>query len=143
MIRSSGLNASTRIVGLQLFTKLWSAHFLFLQEYVMKTKLLIPALAATLSLPSLSSLAASTSDLDGTSAPAATADRTIQITPDTKYVNVQGGQVVTFDVGGQTFTWNFDVPNGAADSIDLSQIAPAGLLDHQVTAFVSPNPLYS
>jgi len=41
----------------------------------------------------------------GDPAPAAAANRTIVITPATKYVNVEGGQTVKFVVGGKTFTW--------------------------------------
>jgi hypothetical protein len=108
----------------------------------MKTKALIPAvLAFTLSLSALPSMAATNTDLLGQPAPAAAANRTIRINPDTRYVNVQGGQIVRFDVGGQTFTWNFDGPQ-TLQSFDLNQVAPPGLLGHSVTAYVSPNPLY-
>ncbi len=107
----------------------------------MKAKLLIPTiLAGVLTLPALPSMAATTQSLLGEAAPATAADQTITITPATKYVNVQGGEVVNFDVGGKTFTWDFD--GADSRSFDLSQIAPPGLVDHNVTAYVSPNPLY-
>jgi hypothetical protein len=110
----------------------------------MKMKSFIPTVVAlTLSLSALSSMAATHDELLGDPVPAAAAaDRTITITPDTTHVNVQGGQTVRFDVGGQTFAWDF---NGAetAGRIDLSQVAPPGLLDHPVTAYVSPNPMYT
>lgn len=106
----------------------------------MKTKLLIPTvLALTLSLSTLSSMAAMHPNLLGEAAPAALASRTITITPDTRYVNVEDGQAVNFDVGGKTFTWAF---NGPATSFDLNRVAPPGLLDHVVTAYVAPNPIY-
>ena len=106
----------------------------------MKTTSLIPTvLALTLSLSALSSMAATPLKLLGDPAPAAVADRTITITPDTKYVNVEGGQTVKFDVGGKTFAWDFD---GPVTSFDLNRVAPPDLLDHMVTAYVSPNPLY-
>jgi hypothetical protein len=108
----------------------------------MKTKSYIPAIVAlTLSFSTLSSMAATPVDLLGETAPATAANRTIAITPDTKYVNVEGGQIVRFDVGGQTFTWDFD---GAETvwAFDLNKVTPPGLLDHKVTAYVSPNPLY-
>ena len=99
------------------------------------------ALALSLSLSATSSMAATNSNLLGDPAPQAASNRTIAITPDTKYVNVDGGQIVTFDVGGKAFTWDFD---GAEDlaSFELNQVAPPGTLDHPVTAYVSPNPLY-
>jgi hypothetical protein len=109
----------------------------------MKTKLLVPAvLASALSLTALSSIAAVPLKLLGDPAPDTAAERTIRITPDTKYVNVDGGQVVRFDVGGRTFTWNFDTAQ-TVTSFDLNRVAPPGLLDHVVRAYVAPNPLYS
>ena len=109
----------------------------------MKMKSFIPAVVAlTLSVSALSSMAATPDQLLGDPVPAAApAERTIAITPDTKYVNVQGGQTVRFDVGGKTFAWDFDGAE-TVQSFDLEQIAPPGLLDHAVTAYVSPNPLY-
>jgi hypothetical protein len=109
---------------------------------MMKTKLLVPAvLASTLSLTAVSSMAAVPPDLLGETAPQTAAERTITITPETTSVNVEGGQIVRFDVGGQTFTWNFDSAE-TVNSFDLNQVAPSGLLDHVVTAYVAPNPLY-
>jgi hypothetical protein len=108
----------------------------------METKPLIPAvLAFTLSLSALPSIAATRLGLLGKPAPQATADRTITITPDTRYVNVEGGQIVKFDGGGKIFTWDFDGPENVF-SFDLNWVTPPGLLDHVVTAYVSPNPLY-
>lgn len=97
-------------------------------------------LALTLSLSALSSIAATPAGLLGEPAPATTGERWLTITPDTKYVNVEGGQTVNFDVGGKTFSWTFD---GPVASFDLNRVAPPGLLDHEVKAYVAPNPLYS
>jgi hypothetical protein len=77
----------------------------------------------------------------GDAAPVAAAERTIAITPDTKYVNVVGGQTVKFDVNGQAFAWSFD-GSQTVSSFDLSRVAPAGVLDHPVIAYVSINPIY-
>jgi hypothetical protein len=107
----------------------------------MKAKSLIPAVVAlTLSLSALSSMAAPSRNLLGDPSTPMAASRSITITPDTKYVNVEGGQTVQFDEGGRTFTWNFD---GPAESFDLNRVAPPGVLDHAVTAYVSTNPLYA
>ena len=66
--------------------------------------------------------------------------RTITIGPDTRYVNVTGGEVIRFQVGGTSFVWNFD---GRRTSFDMSLIAPPAALDrNKVTAYVAPNPLY-
>jgi len=79
------------------------------------------------------------SDLYGSAAVVAMVTRTIVIKPDTGYVNVTGGEVIRFNVGGKSFVWNF---NGTRSSFDLGLIAPAGLLGRKVTAYVAPNPMY-
>jgi hypothetical protein len=107
----------------------------------MKTKSLTRTLLAlTLSLSALSAMAASASSILGQPEPTTAAKRTITITPDTKYVNIQGGQTVQFNTGGKTFAWNFD---GPIYSFNLNRVAPPGTLDHTVVAYVTPNPLYA
>jgi hypothetical protein len=80
-------------------------------------------------------------DLLGSPAPIAAATRTIVITPDTEHVNVIGGEIVQFVVGNHSFAWNFNGAQHVAP-FDLSRTAPPGMLDHKVTAYVEPNPLY-
>lgn len=63
------------------------------------------------------------------------ATRTIVIGPGTRFVNVEGGEVVKFVAGDQTFAWAF-APQGGSD-FELNRIAPAGALDHRVMAYVS------
>ncbi len=83
----------------------------------------------------LSAQAADTPAMLGTPMEAAQAFHTIEIRPDTRWVNVQHRQTVRFVVNGQSFGWRFD---GYADrSVDLQQIAPPGLLDHPVRAYVA------
>jgi hypothetical protein len=67
------------------------------------------------------------------------AERTITINSETKYINVVGGETVKFVVGDKTFAWHFD---GPFSSFKLNQVAPEGMLDHVVTVYASPNPLY-
>jgi hypothetical protein len=78
-------------------------------------------------------------DLLGGPASGSMVTRTIVIRPDTRYVNVTGGEVIRFEVGDRSFVWNF---NGTRDSFDLARVAPPSLLDRPVTAYVAPNPLY-
>lgn len=78
-------------------------------------------------------------DFLGVAAAPQAAQRTIVITPQTRWVNVEGGEVIRFVAGNQQFAWNFD---GPADAVDLKRVAPPGTLDHTVTAYVAPNPLY-
>ena len=50
-----------------------------------------------------------------------------------------GGEVVKFTVGDKSFAWNF---NGQPSSFDLNAVAPPGVMDHKVKAYIAPNPLY-
>jgi len=112
-------------------------------------KLPVPSIAAlALSAASLSAVAAlKPADLFGepVRAPSAeraiytaVADRTITITGDTRWVNVNHYEVVRFAANGSEFTWYFD---GMAQPrpFDLSEIAPAGFVGHSVTVYVSPS----
>ena len=98
-------------------------------------KVFAPAFAAlALSAASLSAFALTTGDLYGE--PAAgdyTADRTIVVTPDTKFINVNHGEIVKLKIGSQEVNWNFD---GVAQPFELSKIAPEGALDHKVQVYV-------
>jgi hypothetical protein len=77
-------------------------------------------------------------ELYGDPVPASAAGRTITINPETRYVNVEGGSAVTFVAGDKSFTWLF---NGAGNvgAFDLNLVAPPGMLDHKVRAYVSPD----
>lgn len=80
-------------------------------------------------------------DLLGNAAPATAATRTIVITPETKWVNVEGGEVINFVVGDKFFAWDFYV-GSTVSSFDLSRVAPAGVLNRRIEAYVSPDPRY-
>jgi hypothetical protein len=75
----------------------------------------------------------------GTPAPSAAAAQQIRIEPETKYVNVEGGDAVTFIVGDKSFTWIFDGSRNVG-SFDLNDVAPRGILDHPVTVYIAPDP---
>ncbi len=81
-------------------------------------------------------------DLVGNPAPSNAAQRTIVITPDTKWVNVEGGEIVNFVVGDKSFAWDFYV-GFTVSSFDLSRVAPPGILNRRIVAYVSPDPRYS
>lgn len=78
----------------------------------------------------------------GNTAPESSAARTVKISPTTKSVRVTGGETVKFVAGDKSFAWSFDVPNSIT-SFELNRVAPAGVLDHKVRAYVAPNPTYS
>ena len=69
------------------------------------------------------------------------ATKTIVIKSDTQYVNVVGGEVIKFVDGGKSFAWNFDGPYGY--TFELNRVAPPGMLDHRVMAYVDPDPYYN
>lgn len=73
--------------------------------------------------------------------PHSEAEITIEIFPQTKWVNVTGGETVRFVVGDKAFGWAFNVPYGTRP-FDLQRIAPPGMLDRPVTAYVAPDPRY-
>jgi len=69
-------------------------------------------------------------------------ERTIDITPATRWVNVKGGEIVHFTAGAQRFAWNFQAsPNVAM--FDLNQVVAPGTLPRRMPVYLAPNPLYS
>lgn len=113
----------------------------------MNTKLLLPVLFATTlaaATATAGGLAGQPASFRGNAVPAqARADQVIVLTGATRYVNVTGGQTVRFVVGQQAFTWNFENGSAHVAPFDLEDIAPKGLLNHRVTAYVADNPLYA
>jgi hypothetical protein len=80
-------------------------------------------------------------DLLGDPAPVSAAAYTIVITPDTKWLNVTGGDVVKFVAGDKSFAWAFNVAFGVS-SFDLNRVAPPGILGRTVRVYVAPDPRY-
>lgn len=76
----------------------------------------------------------------GTPVHEGSADRTVVIEPGAKWVNVNRNETVRFVVGGKSFTWRFDTLNQSAVALD--KIAPAGLLDRPIKAYVGPDPMH-
>lgn len=106
----------------------------------MLTRTLILAFATLLAF-STPAFAEPRLDLLGNPAPSSAAQRTIVITPDTKWVNVEGGEIVNFVVGDKSFAWDFYV-GFTVSSFDLSRVAPPGVLNRRIVAYVSPDPRY-
>jgi heavy-metal resistance protein CzcE len=98
-------------------------------------KVFAPAFAAlALSAASLSANALTSGDRYGEPANPSYAERTIVVTPQTRFINVSRGEVVKLKVGAQEFAWDFD---GLAQPFELSNIAPEGALDHSVRVYVA------
>ena len=71
-------------------------------------------------------------------------DKVIMIEPGTRWVNVTQDETVKFIVhvnsgAEKSFAWHFTSPRFA---VDLSQIAPQGMIDHSVVAYLASDPLY-
>lgn len=97
---------------------------------------LLSALAACSNLAPEPSL-----DLLGNPAVVGSGERTLVITPQTQHVRVTGGEIIDFKVGDQTFAWHFFVAT-TVNAFNLQRIAPPGMLDHPVIAYVKPDPRY-
>lgn len=95
------------------------------------------AIALVLGATSFAANAATTPAFIGQLMPTASADRTIVIDSNTRSVNVTQGEKVKFIVNGKEFAVDFD---GAAEPVDLQALAPAGVLDHSVNAYVADSP---
>jgi len=71
-------------------------------------------------------------------------DKVVRIEPGTRWVNVNQDDTVKFIVRGNSgaensFAWHFASPRFA---VDLRQIAPQGMIDHPVVAYLASDPLY-
>ncbi len=106
----------------------------------MRKFILSGALALASASLALSACAADSSML-GQSEPAGYATRTVVVGPDTTYINVDRGDVVKFVVGDKSFSWSFDTPSTISE-VTLNQVAPAGMLDHTVKAYIKRIPVY-
>lgn len=105
----------------------------------MKAQVFSFAAAALIGLASVSAHAASARpDLLGSPVTVQSAERAIALNDGTRYVNVQYGETVRFDVDGKSFAVKFDGIRGA---FDLNDLAPAGVLNRTIRAYVSPSPL--
>ena len=115
----------------------------------MKAKLIALLTAAMAfgigSLPA--SASSQSSNSLGEAVPLRATQRTILIDAKTKYVNVTAHETVKFLANGSAFAITF---NGSPATtfafvpsvFDLNQLAPAGVLNHKVTVYVAPDPLY-
>ena len=109
----------------------------------MKPRFQSPAVAALLFFSALFSGCATEprADLLGAPGTASAATKTIVIMPSTKSVNVTGGDIVNFIVGDKSFAWAFNVGNSVS-SFELNRVAPPGILNQQVQAYVAHDPKY-
>ena len=89
------------------------------------------AVAAALTMASAASAVGYNPSLDfGDQGSPGVYNRVINISPQTKWVNVSEGELVKFvdTANGQSFVWNFDTDSSP---FDLAKVAPAGVLNGQ------------
>jgi hypothetical protein len=109
-------------------------------DRVMKPKLVLPiVIAMTLGFVNFSASALAPSSPVAEVVPQLGAMRTVRIETKTRYVNVTANETVKFEANGNAFAINFA---GGFSAFDVNQLAPAGVLDHKVTVYGAPNPLY-
>lgn len=68
------------------------------------------------------------------------ASRTVTVTPDTRSVTVEQGDIVRFDIDGASLVWHFDTLD--TRSFDFAAIAPSALKPGRTRVYVRENPLY-
>ena len=78
----------------------------------------------------------------GSSAPHAAAQRSIELQPDTRHINVTRGETVTIARAGQRFTWHVQTFNHQT-TFALAEIAPKDMAVDGVQVYVAANPLYA
>ena len=114
----------------------------------MKRKLVILAvIAMTSAFLHLSASAFTPGSPMGEVVPLSGAMRTIPIDAKTKHVNVTAHETVKFVANGNAFAVTFSGSSATTFAFvpsvfDLNQLAPAGVLNHRVTVYVAPDPLY-
>ena len=114
----------------------------------MKPKsVVLTVIAMTLGLLTLCASAFTPDIPMGEVVPLSGAIRTISIDAKTKYVNVTAHETVKFVANGNAFAINFRGSSATTfafvpSAFDLNQLAPAGVLNHKVTVYVAPDPLY-
>ncbi len=74
----------------------------------------------------------------GSPVPVSPNQRGIVLNADTRWVNVSQGEEVRFVAGNTQFSWKFDGPG--ARPVDLQQVAPPGILNRPVIAYVAGSP---
>jgi hypothetical protein len=97
-------------------------------------QLVIAALLAAGAAAATPSFALTKADEIGEPGTRANADRTLHVTADTRYLNVQSGETVNLDVNGQRTTWHFD---GLGWVVKLQDIVPGA---PNVDVYVAPQP---
>lgn len=90
---------------------------------------------AAATVASLSAHALTPSDLNGMASPMTSAQRTIVIDANTRFVNVAHGETVHFVNNGVNVTWTFD---GIKPVLPLSTLFPTDAALGQIEVYIAP-----
>ncbi|MHB1668331.1 MAG: CzcE family metal-binding protein [Thiomonas sp.] len=88
----------------------------------------------------VSAQAAIPTRLFGNTVPDSAASRVVAITPSTDSINAQWGRSIEFKDHGKSFAYEFDGPRADA-RVNLERVAPAGMINHPVYAYVGGFPV--
>jgi hypothetical protein len=86
------------------------------------------------------SVAAPATDLGPVGA-AGDAERVIEVTSGTRYLNVRNGETVAIRQGERNVTWHVQAPNNL-NAVPLSRIAPQGEAARDVLVYIAPSQQY-
>jgi hypothetical protein len=104
-------------------------------------------LAAVATTGSLTALQSDYPSVYGTAAQPDSIDRVVRLEPGLRWLDVEYGESVKFIRTGagdseRSFSWRFDV-SPTRTYVDLRDVAPADLLDHDVRVFVAADSRYT
>lgn len=106
------------------------------------TKFLRPLmLGALIAATGTTAYAASHTDRFGNAVPVSGKQRTIELQPGTRYLNIEQGQTLKFIVQGKAFAWNFDT--FGTPVFNLAEIAPKDVDVGNVKVYISPDRTYA
>lgn len=69
------------------------------------------------------------------------AGRVIDVTPQTRSINVTQGELVTLKVAGQSLSWQVNTPPNL-NSVPLARLVPSAAFAQPVTVYVAPGQPY-
>lgn len=100
-----------------------------------------PLLALALGFATQAQAASPALDYGTVASDAGASGRVIEVTPETRYLNVTNGEVVTIRVGDANFTWQVNAaPN--VDAVPLAGILPAGTPVTGAWVYIAPGEHY-
>lgn len=110
---------------------------------MLKAKLLRTIYIATISTNFLYPIAyaANHAPKFGSAAPSSSAQRTIKLDQNSKYINVTQGETITFVFEGNSFTWNFDT--FGTPVFNLKEIAPKNINTQNIVIYTREDPTFT